>query len=335
MIGEFALIDRLARHLSPEGGRLLVASGDDAAVVDLEGRAAVLATDALVEGRHWHRRLSRPEDVGWKAIAVNCSDLAAMGADPVAAVIALQSPAGMAESETEDLYRGMAEAARRYGLDLAGGDTVAAEALSVSVAILGAVEPSALVRRSGARPGDALICVGALGEAAAGLAEALGGDDAGDPDPGRADPRLLDRHRRPRALLAAGRALAGAGAGAMIDVSDGLGADLGHICRASGVSARVLAGDLPLGEGVAAAADRLGVDPLELACGGEDFALLAALPQESAARAARAAGRAEGVEAAVIGTIEEPGEPLVALECARGVIDLSGMGYDHYGGGPG
>jgi thiamine-monophosphate kinase len=328
MTGEFTLIAQLGRYLAPAGGPVLLGHGDDAAVVDLQGGAAVLAVDALVEGRHWLAAVSSFEDVGWKAVAVNCSDLAAMGASPVAAVVALHRPDRVTAAQVEALYRGMAEAAGVYGTALVGGDTVASDTLAVSVTVLGRVEAGREVRRAGARPGDALVCVGGLGAAAAGLGEATAG---ATPDPGRADPRLLQAHRRPRALLAAGHALAEAGATAMIDVSDGLGADIAHICRASGVSAELRLDDLPVADGVLAAADRLGIDRVTAVAGGEDYALVAALPPERAEEAVAGAAAAEGVPGAVVGRIVDPARrPLVGLVTASGVVDLSGRGYDHY-----
>jgi thiamine-monophosphate kinase len=208
---------------------------------------------------------------------------------------------------------------------LIGGDTVAAGQLSVCVTVLGEVDPALVLRRSGARPGDRLVLVGALGAAAAAVAAI----EAGAPP----DDRLLGAHRRPVALVAGGRALADAGAHAAIDVSDGLGADLGHLCAASGVRARVRAEALPLADGLAAVAAAAGIDPLLLACGGgEDFALLAAVPPERAAAAATAATAAEQVPSAIIGEVLPPGPGAVAV-LDRGTgpeVSLDGLGYDHY-----
>ncbi|MFO8075124.1 MAG: thiamine-phosphate kinase [Actinomycetota bacterium] len=342
MVAEFALIERLGRWLAGAGGGVEVGHGDDAAVLALDGQA-VLAIDALVEGRHWDPAISSPHDVGWKAVAVNVSDVAAMGARPVAAVVALHEPAPVALAEVEACYAGMAEAAARWGVALVGGDTVESSCRAVDLAILGQVAPGAAVTRGGAAPGQRLVCVGALGAAAAGLALAraglaplAAGDRAAAPAAGPAPPQasaLLAAHRRPQALPAAGAALAAHGATAMLDVSDGLGVDLARLCAASGVSARLDAGDLPIAEGVTAAARALGVDALDLACrGGEDLALLAALPAERADAAVAAATAAEaGVPAAVIGRLggRDPQTPvrLVVDGVAR---DLGAAGYEHF-----
>lgn len=322
--GEFALIAQLAPFLSGPDDRIAVGHGDDAAVVDLDGRLVVLAVDVVVDGVHFRRDVSTPEDVGWKSVAVNCSDLAAMGASPTAAVVGLCRPEEVPAEEIERLYAGMQQACDRWGLRLVGGDTVRSEALALSVTVLGDVERP--VTRAGAQPGDALVVVGSLGAAASAVAVLAAG---GDPDPAH-----LEAHRRPRALVAAGLALAAGGATALIDVSDGLGADLGHLCTASGVSARVRAAALPIAGGVTEAAVALGADPLDLACGGgEDFALLAALPADAAGSVAAAAAEAEGVPAAVVGEVVEPaGEgPDALLVLADGSTrDLAGLGYDHY-----
>ena len=315
-IGEFELIARLSPFLAEAGDGVLVGHGDDAAVIDVGGRGVCVAVDVLVEDVHFRRDLSSLEDVGWKAVAVNVSDIAAMGAAPTVAVVGLTRPATLAASDVEALYRGMDAACARYGLRLVGGDTVAGGALAVSVTVLGEVDPQGVVRRSGARPGDQVLVAGTLGTAAAALAQVAADVPA--------DPLLLAAHRRPEALVKASRALASHGATAMIDVSDGLGADLGHLCSASGVGAVVRAADLPFGRGVAVAAAALGRDPLEFVCaGGDDYALVATVPADEAEAAAAAAG------AVVVGeVVSEPPEPVLLL--ADGTARTLAGGWDHY-----
>lgn len=315
--GEFALIARLARHLT--------GAGDDAAVVPFGGGRLVLAADAVVEGRHFCRDLSSLRDAGWKALAVNLSDLAAMGpVTPRAALVTLLRPVGCPDGDVDELYEGLAEAARAFGVELVGGDTTAAAELALSVAVAGELrgEP---VWRHGARAGEVLVVVGALGAGAAALAAATAGREA--------EPAHLAAHRRPRPLLAAGRVLAEAGATALIDVSDGLGQDLAHVCRASGVRARVDWASLPVADGVVALAEALGSDPVALVCGGgEDYALVAAMPAGVAEAAAAAASAAQGVPSAVVGEIlaASEGAPLVALEGCGPVRDIAGLGWDHF-----
>jgi len=323
--GEFELLGALAPFLASAGGDLLVGTGDDAAVLRVGGRPICITVDVLVEDVHFRRELSSFADVGWKAVAVNVSDVAAMAGTPSVAVVGLCRPAALPEAAVTELYRGMDEACGRWGLRLVGGDTVAADALALSVTVLGEVGAGGGVRRSGARPGDRLVVVGALGGAAAALAQVGAGRE-----PAAA---LLAAHRRPRALVDAGLALAEHGATALIDCSDGLGADLGHVCDASGVHARVDWSALPVADGVATAVAGVGGDLVRVVCGGgEDFALLAAVPAERAEAAAAAAGAAEGVPAAVVGEVVAAGDgPAVLLRTGDGAdLDLSGLGYDHY-----
>ena len=323
MSSEFDLIRQLAPFLTAdtEPG-VAVGHGDDAAVLDLGDKWVCVAVDVVVDGVHFRRDVSSPEDVGWKAVAVNVSDLAAMGATSSAAVVGLCRPADVPAAEIEALYRGMRAACDHWGVRLVGGDTVHAQALALSVTAIGSVVPGQAVTRGGARPGDALVLVGTLGAAAAALLQIGAGEDAA--------PSLLAAHRRPMALAQAGPALAAHGATAMIDISDGLGADLGHLCAASETGATVDAARLPIADGVIGAAMAHGKDPFDLACGGgEDFALLAAVPADQAEAAAAAASAAEGVTATIIGTITQ-GPEVAMVEAGGRRRPLAGLGYDHY-----
>jgi len=314
---EFDLIRRLAPFLAQDGDGLIVGHGDDAAVVEVGGRGVCIAVDVLVEGVHFRRDLSSLGDVGWKAVAVNVSDIAAMGAAPTVAVVGLCRPSDVPAADVEALYAGMDEACRRWGLRLVGGDTVAADALALSVTVLGDVDVDRAVRRSGASPGERLLVVGTLGGPAAALAQDRKGLQP--------DELLLALHRRPEAHVEAGGRLAELGATAMIDVSDGLGADLGHVCAASDVSATVHADALPVADGVVAAAIALGRDPLDFVCGGgDDYALLAAVPGD------RAEAIAADVGGMVVGEVGQ-GPPATRLLLADGSTrDLAGLGWDHY-----
>lgn len=325
-MGEFDGIAQLAVLLDDAGEGVVVGHGDDAAVVLVGERGVVVTVDLLVEGVHFRRDLSTWEDVGWKAVAVNVSDIAAMGGEPRAAVVGLCRPAGHDQAAVTALYQGMRAACDRWGLRLVGGDTVRADQLVVSVTALGEVAPDAAVRRSGARPGDHVVVVGALGAAAAALAQVTAGLAP--------DPELLAAHRRPAALVAAGQVLRDRGATALIDVSDGLGADLGHLCAASTVGARVRWRDLPVASGAVAAATAAGADPVDVVVGGgEDFALVATLPPDAAAAAAVAAGAADGVPGAVVGEIVEGAGVTLAVD--DGERSITTLGYDHYPTGEG
>lgn len=315
--GEFDVIARLAPFLASGGDGLVVGHGDDAAVIDMDGRGVCLAVDVLVDEVHFRRDVSSMADVGWKAVAVNCSDMAAMGAKPNVAVVGLCRPASVPVEDIEQLYAGMNQACARWGLRLVGGDTVAAGALAVSVTVLGDIDTDKAVRRGGAQVGDRLVVVGTLGGAAAALALIERDLPAADV--------LLTAHRRPVAHVDAGRALAEAGATAMIDVSDGFGADLLHICQASSVAAVVDAEALPFTPGLAEAAATLGRDPVDFAAGGgDDYALLAAVPSGDAEAIA------ERVSGVLVGEVVG-GAPGATMRMSDGSTrDLAGRGWDHY-----
>jgi thiamine-monophosphate kinase len=294
-MGEFELLDRIRARLPRPGARVQLGSGDDAAVT-VPGGATATSVDALVDGVHFRREWSSAVQIGAKALAVALSDLAAMGATPGEAYVALGIPADLDEDGCLELLDGIAKVATETGTTLAGGDVTRAPALTLAVTVVGhAPHADDLVTRSGAKPGDALVVTGELGGAAAGLLLLDGNESARSsfqPHSGANDDRMrssIARQLEPRPRLDAGRALAAAGATAMIDLSDGLGGDAGHIAAASGVGLRIEAGALPLAPGLAELAAAAGRDPLELATsGGEDYELLAALPEEQLADAVAA-----------------------------------------------
>lgn len=301
MVAEFELIASVRGRLDGDGPGLPRGVDDDAAVLDTPGHV-VAAVDALVDGVHVDRRWSSTADLGFKALSVNVSDLAAMGATPSAALVALLRPPELELTEIEGLYDGLREAADRWGCRLIGGDTVTSPTLAVSVTVLGSlVDERRILRRDGAGPGDLVGVVGGLGLAAAGL-ELLRVDDrvllARYPELGSA-------HRRPLALVEAAAPLVVAGASAAIDVSDGLGRDLGHVARSSGVGMRLDGDRLPVAEGVRAAATSLDRDPVGLVVGGgEDQALAFTVPPRRLGRL-DAALDAVGLRAHVLGEVVE------------------------------
>ena len=239
--------------------------GDDAAVLD---GGLLFATDVLVEGVHFDLEWCSGGDVGWKALAVNLSDLAAMGGTPRAAVVAMVVPGGR-PALADEIAAGLGEASTRFGCPIVGGDTSAGDALVVTVSVLGAAPGSGAVLRSGAKNGDAIFVTGELGGAAAAL-RLLQETEARDV--AVAEPIGLERLRRPTPRLSEGRAAAGAGATAMIDLSDGLSGDLAHICEESGVGAVIRASAVPTAP-TATLADIFG--------GGDDYELCFAAPDES------------------------------------------------------
>ncbi len=269
-LGEFGLVARVT------AGRVLPATtllgpGDDAAVLATPDGRVVATTDMLVAGVHFRLDWSSPEQVGRKAVAANAADVVAMGAVPTALLVGLACPPSTPVAVAEGLVAGMWAEARPLGAGVVGGDVVCAEQLVLSVTALGDLQGRAPVSRAGARPGHVVAVCGRLGWAAAGLV-VLGR--------GFRSPRaVVAAHRVPEPPYAAGPLAASAGATAMIDVSDGLLADLGHVAAASGVAVDVRSAALPLPQPLVDVGSALGVDPLRWALtGGEDHALLACFP---------------------------------------------------------
>lgn len=294
-MGEFELLAVIRERLPASGPRIHLGSGDDAAVTLPDGATAT-SVDALVDGVHFRRDLANPAQIGHKALATALSDLAAMGAEAGEAYVVLGLPADFGEEECLELLDGMTALCRTTGTDLVGGDLSRASELFLAVTVVGhSSDPEALVGRGGARPGDALVLTGEIGAAAAGLEllenPQLGTDFAFSPPIGREKAKsaiegLVRRQLEPTPRLGAGRALACIGATAMIDLSDGLGADAGHLARASGVKLEIEAGAVPLAAGAVALSEATGRDPWHLLSGGEDYELLASIPRDRLQEAA-------------------------------------------------
>ena len=270
---EFSLIERIRSLTEQSRDDVRFGIGDDAAVLAVPaGQELAVAIDTLVEGMHFPRGTSAV-DIGWKALAVNLSDLAAMGATPAWALLALTLPEPD-QAFVEGLAEGFAQLAKPHRLALVGGDTTRGP-LSISVAVHGFVAPGKALMRSGAKVGDAVLVTGTLGDAAAGL-HALAHPFAVEEQRSDARDLLVARLNRPTPQLAAGSALRDL-AHACIDVSDGLIADLGHICTASGVGAEVDASLLPLSPSLIAIYDDASAQQFALT-GGDDYELCFTVP---------------------------------------------------------
>ena len=309
-MNEFDVVRRLSGLLPPAPEEVVVPIGDDCAVVKIGSETWVAASDMLVEGRHF-KGWATSEDVGYKAVAVNASDVAAMGGTPRFVLVSGAAP----DPETAlGVFSGVVEACRELGLYPLGGDTTGSETLTVDVAILGELGAPPVLR-SGARPGHLLAVTGELGASAAGLLALEGGVDGFG--------RLKGRHLRPRPRVEAGLAAARLGVGAMIDLSDGLASDVRHVCERSGVGCEVDLDRLPVSDDTRKLATSLGRDPGALAAGGgEDYELLVSAPE----RVLQALVEAVEVPVTVVGEVTPSG-----IAFRRGdetVEDLSG--WDHF-----
>lgn len=278
--GEFGLISAIRAVLPPDPADV-IGVGDDGAVLPAPDGRVVASTDLLIEGRHFRPGWSAATDIGVKAAAQNLADIAAMGADPTALLFGLAIPGTLATAWVLDVARGMVAECQRAGAFIAGGDVTSSGQIMLAITALGNLHGRDPVTRSGARPGDVIAISGPVGRSAAGLAvlEASGAaDDSQDPELDA----MVAAHRRPRPDYRAGPAAAMAGASAMIDISDGLVADLGHIAEASGVRLDIAARMLPGTGPLMAVASRIGSDWREWALqGGEDHALAATFPDRS------------------------------------------------------
>jgi thiamine-monophosphate kinase len=321
-MGEFDLIAALRARLPDAKPPVLLGLGDDASITAPEGVTAT-SVDAIVDGVHFRRESMPLDAVGRRALAAALSDLAAMGAAPGEAYIVLGVPPDLDEAGCLELFEGTQALAEQTGTTLAGGDVSRSAVLFVAMTVVGhAADTDSLVTRAGAAAGDVVAVTGELGGAAAAL---LLDDGAGGEVPDEVARGLRERQLDPTPRLAEGRALANAGASAMIDISDGLGADAGHIAEESGVQLEIELAQLPIQAGVEEVAAAAGMDPLELAAGGgEDYELLACLPQ-AALDPASSAVAGVGGSLTVIGRCA-PGEG-VKLSAPSGRA-LRVRGYD-------
>jgi thiamine-monophosphate kinase len=322
---ELELIDALERVLACDSPRVVRWLGDDAAVVRAR-EYAVTSVDTVVDGVHFRSGQLSPHEIGHRALATALSDIAAMGASPGEAYLALGIPPAFAREQVLELAGGAQSLASQTGVTIAGGDVTRAPALTVSFTVVGwAEDPGELVGRDGARPGDRVGVTGTLGGAGAGLAIVEG--KAGDLLSGRAAGALRERYARPRPRLAEGRLLGELGASAMIDLSDGLATDAAHLARRSGVRIELTLASLPLADGVAEVAGALGVDPRSFAAtAGDDYELCACLPANVCKKPATTPSNhgLRGPDLTLIGSV---------VEGAAGVVFIDGegdlVGYEH------
>jgi thiamine-monophosphate kinase len=325
-IGEFGLINRLAAGFEEHTG-VIKGVGDDAAVLDFGDRWLLFTTDSMVEGVHFRLDYAAPEDIGYKALAVNISDIAAMGGRPSYAVVTVGLPDRLAVEEAEALYDGIREAARDYGVGVVGGDTTSAPVLVLNVALLGEAAPGRVRYRSGAQPEDIVCTTGSLGGAAAGLF-LLQNNDFPCPDPLRNF--LLRKHRRPEPRVESGFMLAGIPeVHALIDVSDGLASEVHHIADASGVGCQIFRAAVPVEPAAELVGRRAGLDPVDWALyGGEDYELVFTVAPEAVGRVAHALGGIGAGCRPVGKVVADKGVRLVLPDGS--LTELTRAGYEHF-----
>ncbi len=337
-IGEFALIDRLAEALGPvglgAGYGVIRGIGDDAAVLQQTPGTRLLAScDMLVEGLHFDLSYFNPRQLGWKALAANLSDIAAMGGRPRWALVSLGLKPDMMVNFVEEIYAGIAELAMEHSVVVVGGDTCSSpERLIIDICILGEAYRTKVAYRSGAQDGDMILVTGWLGSSAAGLACLR--DEKGAAVSGREE--LLQAHLTPVPRVKEAAYLMNSGlVGAMNDISDGLATELHEITQASGCGARIWADRLPLSPAVRDAAGQLGVDPLEWALyGGEDYELLVTATGGKNSplklrRLSRSLKTGTGIFLSAIGRIVSPPGVEIVYPGER-VETLPPAGYNHF-----
>jgi thiamine-monophosphate kinase len=330
MKGERGLIAELSRIFGEPPGQVVCGIGDDTAVIGPDRDFNLLWTiDALIEGVHFDLSYTSLGLLGRKALAVNLSDIAAMGGEAQYALLALGWPPERDLQGALELARGMQSMAREYGAALIGGDTVSSPGgLTMSLTVIGRIKPDELLRRDEARAGDLIYVTGSLGQAAAGLEVLRLGMKLAEEIKNPIIQVFLD----PRPQLAAGRVLARNHlATAAIDLSDGVASDLDQICLQSGVGAVVEGSRVPISAAVREAAALLGKEPLDLALkGGEDYHLLFTVDPDKQPNLHEYFSRADLPSPICIGTIV-PGTG-IKLRLEREDLEISGAGFDHFPG---
>ncbi len=326
-IGEFGLIDRIRASHPVEDEDIVVGIGDDCAIIRRGPILEVLTTDCLVEHTHFKPGWMSMSDVGWKALAVNVSDVAATGALPRHALVTLFLPDDFVTKQVDEIYEGLDECCKLSGVSIVGGDIVRISGpFAISITLSGICERDEIVLRSGARQGDIVVVTGSLGEARTAIAHLEAGKDEEQTE---AVARCIERFRRPKIRLAEAREIiASLNPSSMIDISDGLLSDLWHILDASGVGAVLDAEAIPIGDGVT---DYFGDRDEALSCalsGGEDYELLFTIPASGESKLAEVESKT-GTRVTRIGIITAKGEG-VRLSSKGTEKTLKPQGFDHF-----
>ena len=314
--GEFGFIEYIKEHFKVSGR--MVGIGDDCAVIPAGESEFIYSTDMLIEGVHFLRNASSPEDIGWKSLAVNLSDIAAMGGTPTATFLSVALPKDVQGEWAERFIAGYAELSRKFNVPLLGGDTTSSlRDIAINVGVLGRASLGKSVKRSGASVGHGIYVTGILGDSAGGLQAILNNwDKTQEVD------SLIESHIKPMPRIDEGQALMNTGLiGAMMDISDGIASDLRHILNASGVGAEVHLDRIPMTDNLKWACEKYGKNAYALAVGGgEDYELLFTAPV--------------GIEDLVdfpiyrIGEIV-PGNSFIWLENGN-AVDFDVQGFNHF-----
>lgn len=331
-VGEFGLIGRIREIIAIDRADIVTGIGDDVAVLDTGGPELLLATvDCQIDGVHFLRASATGAQIGRRALAINLSDIAAMGGRPDYALVSLSLPFETEVEWVEDVYRGFREEAARSGTAIVGGNMARSSgAVQLHVTVLGHVKREHVLLRSGAKPGDAVLVTGALGESTSGLQLLL----SPSVEVSQADrERLLARYNTPTPRLRESAAIAQLGvATSMLDISDGFSSDVGHICEQSGVGVRIEAARLPVPDVVRRVATLIGRDPIDLALrGGEDFELIFTAPPAAVDRIIATVKESTGTDVTLVG------EVVSAADGRRLVLPdgreepLVARGWNHFG----
>lgn len=345
-IGEFSLIERLAEIIAIKRDDILVGIGDDVAVLEALGDELILATmDNQVEGIHFLADRIRPEQLGRRLLAINLSDIAAMGGRAQYALVALSLPAETEVAWVEALYQGLRQEADRFGVAVVGGNMARSlGGIVIDLSLLGRVKRHHLLLRSGACPGDKVLVTGNLGDSAAGLALLLADEVVSAKlSEGMTEEEcqmLLSAHFTPTPRLQEASIIAESGlATAMLDISDGLSSDISHICKKSQVGVRLFAKQLPISTAARQIAQRLKKQPWDLALtGGEDFELCFTAPVQAAEKLKVAVTEKTGTVVTIVGEVL-PADAGRWLELEHGHtypaksenLPLKAGGWQHFG----
>ena len=332
-IGEFGLIDNIARGEGKPGKRVVVGIGDDAAILRVRNDLLLVATtDTMIEGVHFDLSYSSFYSIGRKSMASNISDCAAMGGSAKEVLVTLGLPSDIEVKDVEELYRGMDALAKKYDIDIVGGDTVSSpKSLMINITLLGEVDKKDLLLRSGAAVGDLIMVTGYLGDAAAGL-EILQRRDRACPCPKIRT--LTQKHLMPEPRAKEGMLLARSGCvTSMIDNSDGLSRCVIELCRMSGVGAKINLAALPISDETAAFCKKSGLDPIDLAMnGGEDYELVFTVPKRKAARVFSLFKKNSDIGLTVVGEIVDKNKGITVIDEAGRGKPLRSSGFDHFRG---